>query len=68
MNASLAIALAEIGLKKKLGAPKYKLSETDICKGVHHFSWPGRFHCVQDGLHEWYLDTADDELSLKVAT
>ncbi|TVY25851.1 Folylpolyglutamate synthase [Lachnellula hyalina] len=67
-NASLAISLAETVLKKKLLESDCRLSKTDIVKGVDHFSWPGRFHTVQDGNHQWYLDTAHNELSLKVAT
>lgn len=68
MNASLAISLAETVLKKKLLEPDYRLSKIDIRKGLDHFSWPGRFHSVRDRKYQWYLDTAHNELSLKVAT
>ncbi|KAG0650070.1 Folylpoly-gamma-glutamate synthetase [Hyphodiscus hymeniophilus] len=65
MNASLAISLAETILKKKSDC---RLSKIDIREGLDQFSWPGRFHTVQDGKYQWYLDTAHNELSLKVAT
>jgi len=64
----LAISLAETVLKKKLLEPDFMLSEIDIRKGVDHFSWPGRFHSIQNGKFQWYLDSAHNELSLKVAT
>ncbi|KAF4637004.1 hypothetical protein G7Y89_g1057 [Cudoniella acicularis] len=68
MNATLAISLAETFLKKKQPEPDCRLTEIDIRRGLDRFSWPGRFHYIQDGKCQWYLDTAHNELSLKVAT
>jgi folylpolyglutamate synthase len=68
MNASLAISLAETLLKKKQPEPTYRLANADLRRGLDRFSWPGRFHYIDNGKSKWYLDTAHNELSLKVAT
>ena len=65
-NCSLAIALASTFLKVK--APQGScLTSQDILQGIEQFSWPGRFHRIVDGTHQWFLDGAHNELSIQKA-
>ncbi|KAL8856796.1 MAG: hypothetical protein Q9178_006633 [Gyalolechia marmorata] len=65
-NCSLAIALASTFLKVK--APQDScLASQDILQGIEQFSWPGRFHHIVDGNHQWFLDGAHNELSIQKA-
>ncbi len=65
-NCSLAIALASTFLKVK--APRdFCLTSQDILQGIEQFSWPGRFHHIVDGNHQWFLDGAHNELSIQKA-
>ncbi|KAK2623513.1 hypothetical protein QTJ16_007067 [Diplocarpon rosae] len=66
-NASLALALANSYLRTTT-KDRHKLDTHDIIRGIKHFSWPGRFHQITQGEHEWYLDIAHNELSLRAAT
>ncbi|KAL8906531.1 MAG: hypothetical protein Q9207_001969 [Kuettlingeria erythrocarpa] len=65
-NCSLAIALASTFLKVK--APQdCILTPQEIFQGIEQFSWPGRFHRIVDGSHQWFLDGAHNELSIQKA-
>ncbi|KAI4111829.1 MAG: hypothetical protein LQ339_000288 [Xanthoria mediterranea] len=66
-NCSLALALASTFLKMKGPQDCRILAPQDILQGIEQFSWPGRFHCVVDGNHEWFLDGAHNELSIQKA-
>ncbi|KAL8788666.1 MAG: hypothetical protein Q9213_001594 [Squamulea squamosa] len=67
MNCSLAIALASTFLKIKASQEHCFLASQDIFQGIEQFSWPGRFHHILDGNHEWFLDGAHNELSIQKA-
>ena len=61
LNASLALALTNTLLKKRtLG----RLTPEDVKSGVENFFWPGRFHQITDGNHQWFLDGAHNDLSV----
>ncbi|KAL8646467.1 MAG: hypothetical protein Q9210_006127 [Variospora velana] len=66
-NCSLAIALASTFLKVKAPQEHCILESQDILKGIEQFSWPGRFHHIVDGNHQWFLDGAHNELSIQKA-
>jgi len=72
-NASLAIALANAFLEKKIPhetvtLEPHTLSQEDVRLGVDHFFWPGRYQQITDGNCEWFLDVAHNDLSLRIAT
>lgn len=66
-NCSLAIALASTFLKVKAPQDYCILASQDILQGIEQFSWPGRFHHIVDGNHQWFLDGAHNELSIQKA-
>ena len=66
-NCSLAIALTSTFLKVKAPQDSCILASRDILQGIEQFSWPGRFHHIVDGNHQWFLDGAHNELSIQKA-
>lgn len=66
-NSSLAIALASAFLEKKAPEHHRNLISHDVLQGVEQFSWPGRFHQIVNGNHQWFLDGAHNELSVQKA-
>lgn len=66
-NCSLAIMLASTFLKLKSPQDYSILTSQDILQGIEQFSWPGRFHHIVDGNHQWFLDGAHNELSIQKA-
>lgn len=67
INCSLAIALASTFLKVKAPQEHCVLASQDILQGIEKFSWPGRYHQIVDGNHQWFLDGAHNELSVQKA-
>lgn len=66
-NCSLAIALTRAFLKVKAPKEHCILVSQDILRGIEQFSWPGRYHHIVDGNHQWFLDGAHNELSIQKA-
>lgn len=72
LNCSVALAAARHFLRRT--TPKDSsgegcvLNEDDIKRAVEGFSWPGRFQLVFEGHHEWYLDSAHNEMSVSKAS
>ena len=67
MNSSLAIALVNSYLGEK-GPEKHRaMTIRDIELGIEQFSWPGKFHRIADGNHQWFLDGAHNDLSVQKA-
>lgn len=66
-NCSLAIALAGTFLKVKAPEEHCILVSQDVLRGIEQFSWPGRYHHIVDGNHQWFLDGAHNELSIQKA-
>lgn len=66
-NSSLAIALADAFLKAKAPEKHSNLVPQDVRRGVEQFSWPGRYHRIVNGNHQWFLDGAHNELSVQKA-
>ena len=66
-NASLALALARSFLREKAPAACRDLTEQDISMGVQQFFWIGRFQHITQGRHQWFLDGAHNELSVRNA-
>lgn len=67
MNCSLGIALASTFLQVKAPRDCCTLTSQDIVQGLEQFLWPGRFHRIVDGNHQWFLDGAHNELSIPKA-
>ena len=67
LNCSLAIALASTFLQAKGPKEHSILEHQDIRQGTEEFHWPGRFHRIVEGSHEWFLDGAHNELSVAKA-
>ena len=67
MNASLALALTRSFLREKAPASCQDLTEQDISMGVQQFFWIGRFQHITQGCHQWFLDGAHNELSVRNA-
>ena len=67
INSSLALALAGAFLNDKAPKDSSSLTSHDILQGVEQFSWPGRFHQIVNGNHQWFLDGAHNELSVQKA-
>lgn len=44
------------------------LTESDIRLAVEGFSWPGRFQFIIEGQHQWYLDSAHNDMSVSKAS
>ena len=65
INCSLAVALTEAFLERRALEEHRQLTQEDISEGVKNFSWPGRFEIIQDGMCEWFLDGAHNDLSVK---
>ena len=66
-NATLALALTRSFLREKAPAAWRDLTEQDISMGVQHFFWIGRFQHITQGRHQWFLDGAHNELSVRNA-
>ena len=66
-NCSLALEIARGFLQQTKGDAGHSLSAEDIRRGVHDFSWPGRFESIVEGNNEWFLDGAHNEMSIKQA-
>ncbi|EMC94396.1 hypothetical protein BAUCODRAFT_149557 [Baudoinia panamericana UAMH 10762] len=64
-NGSLAVAAAEAWLSRN--APSQGLTADDVRKGVEQWTWPGRFQVVRHGLNTWFLDSAHNEMSVRIA-
>ena len=67
INCSLALDIARGFLRQAKGETGQCLSEEDIRRGIHAFSWPGRFETIVEGDNEWFLDGAHNEMSIKQA-
>lgn len=67
INCSLALALVDTFLEAKAPIADYALTLEDVHRGVERFFWPGRFQHILDGNHQWFLDGAHNELSLRQA-
>ena len=67
INASLALALTNSFLTQKAPRDTNALSAEDIRRGLDQFFWPGRFHQINDGKQQWFLDGAHNELSVGIA-
>lgn len=64
VNCSLALAIVRTWLSAK--APKEQSSiGSDIIDGVEQFFWPGRYQEIRDRHHQWFLDGAHNESSLR---
>lgn len=44
------------------------LTENDIRLAVEGFSWPGRFQLIIEEQHQWYLDSAHNDMSVSKAS
>ena len=66
-NASLGIAVAEAFLQSATLVKKESLTKEDIEVGIGQWSWLGRFQVIPDGRHVWFLDSAHNEMSVKIA-
>ena len=66
-NASLALALTRTFLSEKAPADCRDLTVQDISMGVQQFFWIGRFQHITQGRHQWFLDGAHNELSVRNA-
>ncbi|KAG6365658.1 hypothetical protein INS49_007269 [Diaporthe citri] len=72
LNCSVALAAARDFLRQR--APRVSsqgsdiLNEDDIQRAVEGFSWPGRFQVVVEENHEWFLDSAHNEMSVSKAS
>ncbi|KAL2280894.1 hypothetical protein FJTKL_12205 [Diaporthe vaccinii] len=68
LNWSVGLAVAHHFLSRTTSEDSYEeggvLDEDDIRRAVEAFSWPGRFQLVFEGHHEWYLDSAHNEMSV----
>lgn len=65
INSSLALALVDAFLKAKGSKEHRSMTLQDVHLGVERFFWPGRFQHIIDGNHQWFLDGAHNELSLR---
>jgi len=66
-NCFLALAMVDAFLKQKASPEHRSLNESDISRGIQGFSWPGRFEIIPEGPHQWFLDGAHNELSVRQA-
>ena len=64
LNASLALALTNTFLAERAPSGYSRLTQQDVNSGVENFFWPGRFHQITDGNHQWFLDGAHNDLSV----
>lgn len=71
LNCSVAQAAVQGFLRQRaqegLSGKGDILNEDDIRRAVEGFFWPGRFQLVLEGLHQWYLDGAHNEMSVSKA-
>lgn len=63
-NAALALAAARRLVDLRAPGTAKALSEEDVKRGVEQFAWPGRFQRVTEGLFDWFLDSAHNEMSV----
>ncbi|MCJ1314214.1 hypothetical protein MMC25_007894, partial [Agyrium rufum] len=64
LNSSLALALTNAFLQQRAPSAYGGLTPEDIKSGVEEFFWPGRFHQIDEGNHQWFLDGAHNDLSI----
>ena len=64
LNSSLALALTDACLRQRAPLEYGGLTSEDIKSGVEDFFWPGRFHQIVEGDHQWFLDGAHNDLSV----
>ena len=64
LNSSLALALVSAFLEQKAPKEHDRMTSQDVHRGVDQFSWPGRFHRIVQGTHQWFLDGAHNEMSV----
>lgn len=67
LNASVALATAEAFLARRSPTSRNGLSDDDIAAAVKVYSWPGRFQIIHDNDRTWYLDSAHNDMSVKLA-
>ena len=67
LNSSLALALTNAYLKQRAPLEYSGLTWEDVKSGIEDFFWPGRFHQIFDGNHQWFLDGAHNDLSISKA-
>ncbi|SPO03070.1 uncharacterized protein DNG_05751 [Cephalotrichum gorgonifer] len=68
VNCSLALAAARAVIAKKAPSELGPMLESDVLRGIERFSWPGRFQIQVEGLCQWFIDGAHNEMSVaKVA-
>lgn len=64
-NCSLAVAVVRAWLSIK--APQARVSIDTLTRGIDQFSWPGRYQQINDHDCQWFLDGANNELSMRYA-
>lgn len=67
MNCSVALAAVRHFLKEKSVQGAAPFSSLDVLQGVTRFSWPGRFQVIREGVFNWFLDGAHNEMSVSKA-
>jgi folylpolyglutamate synthase len=67
LNCSLALAVARSFLDQRAPSGSPQFDSTDVLTGIHQFSWPGRFQTIIEGVNQWYLDGAHNEMSVTKA-
>lgn len=71
LNCSVALAASQDFLTQRAprkGSQDNLLHEEDIQQAADGFTWPGRFQLVVEGPHNWYFDTAHNEMSVSKAS
>lgn len=72
LNCSVALAAVRYFLGKIAARDGCEdggvLTENDIRLAVEGFSWPGRFQLIIEGQHQWYLDSAHNDMSVSKAS
>ena len=67
LNCSLALAVARSFLDQRAPRGSPQFDSTDVLTGIRQFSWPGRFQTIIEGVNQWYLDGAHNEMSVTKA-
>jgi folylpolyglutamate synthase len=70
VNCSVGLAAASELIRDRSlpnGSRAGSMTEVDIRTAVDGFSWLGRFQCIVEGHHNWYLDSAHNEMSVSKA-
>jgi folylpolyglutamate synthase len=66
-NCSVALAAVRHFLEVRSDQSAAPLSPSDIVQGISQFFWPGRFQVVREGVFNWFLDGAHNEMSVSKA-